>query len=135
MTAEGEQADALPQHTEVEEEPELAHQVEEDDEEEGEEGDVSLLITEFDSDEEPDEVLPREVEEEEEEEESDIRHALATSAPQCCCATPLAAIKQAFQHWASYNAERKQMLEPLREAYTVARANCMSHRYVDFSWK
>ena len=77
--------------------------------------------------------MAREVEEEEE--ESDIPDALGTRAPQCCCATPLAAIKQAFQDWASYNAERKKMLEPLREAYKVARANCMTHRYVDFSWK
>ena len=131
MVAEGEQLEPQPQHTAVEEEevlPELAKQAEEDDEEEQEEGDVSLLITEFDSDENPNEDALREVEEEEDE-GSDIPSALGTSASQCCSVTALAAIKQAFQDWASYNAERKQMLETLREAYKFARANCIA----DFS--
>ena len=94
MAAEAEQAVAQPQHAQEEEEPELAHQV--DEEEAEQEGDVKLLITEFDSDEEPAEDGPREVEEEEDE-ESDIPDALGTSPPECCCVTPLAAINQAFQ--------------------------------------
>ncbi len=64
-----------------------------------------------------------------EEEETDTNSGLVMIAPQCCCAAPLAAIKQAFEEWINYNAERKQILEPLRDAYKVARANCMTHRY------
>ncbi len=53
---------------------------------------------------------------EEEEEETETAPSVGTSLHQCACARPLAAIKKAFQEWASYNEDRKQMLEPLREA-------------------
>ena len=96
---------------------------------------MSLLITEFDSDEEPEEDYPRDVEEEKG--ETVEGWVPGPDPPECCCAEPLAAIKQAFDEWIAYNAERKAVLEPLREAYKVARANCMTHRYLHFifiSW-
>ena len=92
---------------------------------------VSLLFTEFDSDEEPGEDDPRDVEEERETVE------VWVPRPECCCAEPLAAIKHTFHEWSTYNAERKAILETQREAYKVARANCMTHRYLHFifiSW-
>ena len=54
--------------------------------------------------------------------------------PEWCCAEPLAAIKQTFQEWIAYNAERKAILETEREAYKVARVNCMTHRYLHFTF-
>ena len=102
-----------------------------DDEDEDSKSEVSLVIAECDSDEEPEEADPRDVEEESETIEGWVPE------PECCCAEPLAAIKQTCQEWFAYNAERKAILEPLREAYKVARANCMTHRYLHFifiSW-
>ena len=95
---------------------------------------VSLVIAEIDSEEKPEEDDPRDVEEERETIEGWVP---GPEPPECCCAEPLAAIKQAFVEWIAYNAERKAILTPLREAYKVARANCMSHRYLHFifiSW-
>ena len=110
----------------------------EEEEDEDSKSEVSLVIAEFDSEEEPDEEDPRDVEEEEEEREQTVEGWVPGSEPpECCCAEPLAAIKQAFDEWIAYNAERKQILQPLREAYKVARANCMTHRYLLFifiSW-
>ena len=107
-------------------------EAEEEDEESKSE--VSLLITEFDSDEELEENDPRDVEEERETVEGWVT---GPEPPECCCAEPLAAIKQVFQEWFAYNAERKAILETQRKAYKVARANCMTHRYLHFifiSW-
>ena len=110
----------------------------EDEDDDDSKSEVSLLITEFDSDEEPDEEDPRDVEEEEEEREQTVEGWVpGPEPPECCCAEPLAAIKQAFDEWIAYNAERKAILEPLREEYKVARAKCMTHRYLHFifiSW-
>ena len=105
---------------------------EEDDEDAKSE--VSLVIAEIDSDEEPEEDDPRDVEEERETVEGWVP---GPESRDCCCASPLAAIKQTFQEWIAYNAERKAILETQREAYNVARANCMTHRYLHFifiSW-
>ncbi len=116
---------------EEEKEPDVQPAAQPDAEEEGEQGDVSLLVTEFDPNEQPDEDEQREVEEEDEQRETNS--GLLMIAPQCSCAIPLSAIKQAFDEWINYNAQRKQILEPLREAYKVARANSMTHRYELFS--
>ena len=111
-----------------------AENKEADEEDEDSSSEVSLLITEFDSDEEPEEDDPRDVEEERETVEGWVP---GPEQPECCCAEPLAAIKQTCQEWIAYNAERKAILETQREAYKVARANCMTHRYLHFifiSW-
>ncbi|KAF0153726.1 MAG: ATPase AAA [Syntrophaceae bacterium] len=124
-------------HEQESEEPEPheeeAKKRKEDEDDEDSKSEVSLVIAEFDSEEEPDEADPREVEEEEEEREPTVGWV---PGPECSCAEPLAAIKQAFDEWIAYNAERKQILQPLRDAYNVARANCMTHRYLLFilSW-
>ncbi len=105
-----------------------------DEEDEDSKSEVSLVIAECDSDEEPEEDDPRDVEQERETVEGWVP---GPEPPECCCAEPLAAIKQAFEEWIAYNAERKAILAPLREAYKVARANCMTHRYLHFifiSW-
>ncbi len=120
-----------------EEEEEEGKKRKEDEGGEDSKSEVSLVIPEFDSDEEPDEEDPRDVEEEEEERETVEGWVPGPEPHECCCAEPLAAIKQAFDEWIAYNAERKTILEPLREAYKVARANCMTHRYLHFifiSW-
>ena len=116
---------------EVESEEPAAHEQEakkrkEDEDDEDSKSEVSLVIAEFDSEEEPDEADPREVDEEEEEREQPVGWV---PGPECSCDEPLAAIKQTFDEWIEYNAERKKILQPLREAYKVARANCMTHRY------
>ena len=95
---------------------------------------VSLVIAEIDSDEEPEVDDPRDVEEERETIEGWVP---GPEPPECCCAEPLAAIKQTCQEWFAYNTERKAILETQRETYKVARANCMTHRYLHFifiSW-
>jgi len=102
--------------------------------EEDSKSEVSLVIAEIDSDEEPEEDDPRDVEEERETLEGWVP---GPESRDCCCASPLAAIKQTCQEWFAYNAERKAILETQREAYKVARANCMTHRYLHFifiSW-
>ena len=89
---------------------------------------------ECDSYEDAEEADPRDVEQERERNEGWVA---SREEPECCCAQPLAAIKQTCQEGFAYNAERKAILEPLREAYKVARANCMTHRYLHFifnSW-
>ena len=103
-----------------------------DKEDEDSKSEASLLITEFDSDEEPEEDDPRVVEEERETVEGWVP---GPESRECCCADHLAAIRQKCQEWFAYNAERKAILETQREAYKVARANCMTHRYLHFiSW-
>ena len=105
--------------------------VEEDDDSKSE---VSLLIAECDSDEEPEEVDPRDVEVESETNEGWVP---GPESRECCCVEPLQAIKQTCQEWFTYNSERKAILETQREAYKIARANCMTHRYLHFifnSW-
>jgi hypothetical protein len=105
-----------------------------DEEDEDSKSEVSLVIAEIDSDEEPEVDDPRDVEEERETIEGWVP---GPEPPECCCAEPLAAIKQTCQEWFAYNAERKAILETQREAYKVARANCMTHRYLHFifiSW-
>ena len=124
-------------HEQESEEPEPheeeAKKRKEDEDDEDSKSEVSLVIAEFDSEEEPDEEDPPDVEEEEEERETVEGWVPGPEPPECCCAEPLAAIKQTFQEWIAYNAERKAVLEPLREAYKVARANSMTHRYELFS--
>ncbi len=70
-----------------------ADKKEADEEVEESKSEVSLLITEFDSDEEPEEDHQRDVEEERETVEG---WAPGPEPPECCCAEPLAAIKQTF---------------------------------------
>ena len=129
VAAEEEQAEAQPQHTEEEEEePDLAHQVEQEEEEEG---DVSLQITEFDSDEEPDEDVPREVEEEE---ECETPAPPPAGSPPCSCDFPLPALKQALEKWSKNTPEAKNMRNPYRPLYDIARSKWMTHEYDHFSW-
>ena len=121
---------------EVESEEEKLHgpaadNKEADEEEEESKSESSLVIAEIDSDEEIEVDDPRDVEEERETVEGWV------PGPECCCADHLAAIKQTCQEWFAYNAERKAILETQREAYKLARANCMTHRYLHFifiSW-
>ena len=109
-----------------------------DKEDEDSKSEVSLVIAEIDSDEAPDEDDPREVEEEEDEKRETVEGWVpGPEPPECCCVEPLAAIKQTFQEWFAYNVERKAILETQRVTYKVARANCMTHRYLHFifiSW-
>ena len=65
-------------------------------EDEDSKSEVSLVIAECDSDEEPEEVDPRDVEVESETNEGWVP---GPESRECCCAEPLAAIKQAFDEW------------------------------------
>ena len=103
-------------------------------EDEDSKSEVSLVIAEIDSDEDPEEDDLRDVEEESETVEGWVP---GPESRDCCCASPLAAIKQTCQEWFAYNAERKAILETQRVTYKVARANCLTHRYLHFifiSW-
>ena len=112
----------------------VADNKEADEEDEDSKSEVSLVIAQIDSDEEPEEDDPRDVEVESETIEGWVP---GPESRECCCADHLAAIKQTCQEWFAYNAERKAILETQREAYKLARANCMTHRYSHFifiSW-
>ena len=105
-----------------------------DEEDEDSKSEVSLVIAEIDSDEEPEEDDPRDVEQERETVEGWVP---GPESRDCYWASTPAAIKQTCQEWFAYNPGRKAILETQREAYKLARANCMTHRYLHFifvSW-
>ena len=114
---------------ESEEDGQAADNKEADKEDEDSKSEASLFIAEFGSDEEPEEDDRREVEEERETMEVCVP---GPKPPECCCAEPLAAIKQTCQEWFAYNSERKAILKTEREAFKVARPNCMTRRYLLF---
>ena len=100
-------------------------------EDEDSKSEVSLLITEFDPDEEPGEEEPRDVEEDE---EGETPPPPAAGSPPCSCDFPLPALKQALEEWAENTPEAKDMSNQYRPLYEIARSKWFTHGYKDFSW-
>ena len=127
-----------PKEVESESDGPAADNQEIDKEDEDSKSETSLLITEFDPDEEPEEDDPRDVEEEprdvEEDEEGETPPPPAAGSPPCSCDFPLLALKQALEEWAENTPEAKDMSNQYQPLYEIAHSKWFPHEYEDFSW-